>query len=137
MPKYAKNPDELNKLLEKELKRIVQQEITPLIEKKLYSAIQVNVYDAYKSSAINKYQRTDTLLNSASHDLIKDGAIVYMEAYSDDIYDVIESGQGYTWEHSAIYETQQARPFFSKLVEEINSGELTDEVTMLLDKSFK
>lgn len=131
---FADNPAELKRIIERDLKKAIQQKIVPELKKELGKIIEDRVYNTYSPSS---YVRTNELKRDGKILDFEDGALLYLNSHTEKVYDTIESGIGYSWTNSEIAKSKQARPFFSILVNDVDSGKYDSKIKARLDEAFK
>lgn len=115
MPTFN-NLKDLEKHLNNKIKNAMQTDVQKVARKTLKENVITEVYDAYSPS---QYERTGGLYQDSNIDSRIDETSEGIELSvrstrnenGRDIAKVIETGKGYEWEDSRIYQSEQARPF--------------------------
>lgn len=139
MPDF-KNLKELEKYINKKIKESLVTDVAQGVKETIKEHVQSDVYDQYNPTMYVRREANGGLLDDDNYLIkeIKDGVSVtnvttdggYSEEYYGDyathpdtwIVPIIESGVGYSWTRSKIYQTQQARPFMANSREELRNG---------------
>ena len=126
-----KNFTEAIKDVKEKINITLQNEVAEDIKELMKQHIKDDVYGVYTSSAKVPYVRRKEnggLLDDNNFQItfIKDKLIIKNITNGKDndewIIPIIETGKGYTWEKSEIYQTKQARPFNELTQEDLEGG---------------
>lgn len=121
------NLADLEKFMNNSIKSALANEVNETVRQTLKENIESEVYDKYTPQGKNPYQRTGGLLEDKNIESTFNGneLIVRSVRRSEDgrdIAEVIESGEGYTWTSSTIYDMQPfPRPFHATTAQELQS----------------
>lgn len=124
---------ECMKTLKSDLFDAVEQELAEELENAIRDSIYKRVYATYRptmyvrradkggitdtSKYVSAIYNSSEVAGSSASSLVE----IYLpfEDNGKNLISIIESGDGYTWEHSRIYQTHQPRPFLQEAAEDI------------------
>ena len=121
---------ELLPTLRKDVQSAVERNVTEELANAIRDSVYMNVYDAYYNkqyvrrgdkgglSDTRKYMRRAYSMGDSETVAEVSVEVLGSKQYLN-IVPIVESGRGYTWKHSAIYQSKQPRPFLDKAVEMI------------------
>lgn len=144
--KPAKTYIELEKQVLNALIKTIQNEIAKFIREWEQLRIDIDVYDYYDSLRGgynpspngNDYERTYQLRKDIQIQNTSSGAVIANESHTSEILNIIESGDGYSWNNSLIFKLNLPRPFFHNTITDIEDGLLYSDIKeILIKKGFK
>lgn len=124
--KIFNNFADLEKSLNNSIKSALYNEVNEAVRQTLKENVQTEVYDKYTPQGNNPYERTGGLLEDKNIESTFLGNELIVRSIRNengrDIAEVIESGEGYTWTNSTIYNMQPfPRPFHATTAQELQS----------------
>ncbi|TPG68896.1 hypothetical protein EEL31_10385 [Brevibacillus laterosporus] len=121
MPKF-KSIDELNKYLAKQISESLN-EVGDATKNTMQKHVKTDVYDAYTPT---QYDRTGQLRNDIEVKVKGNTVSISPIRRDGDKYipTIIETGHGYDWKNSNIYQSKQKRPFVQNTENEIVKNDL-------------
>jgi hypothetical protein len=124
MPEF-KSFAELEKYLNQQIKKSLSNEVADVARDTMSKHVMSDVYQAYEPT---QYQRTGDLYKDISTTMKNDNTLEIENVARDEesgrlIAPVVESGEGYEWKKSRIYQMQPfPRPFVENTAKELESG---------------
>lgn len=114
--------------LRKDVQEAVRRNVTEELANAVRDSVYANVYDQYYNkqyvrrgdkgglSDTHKYVQKTYTIGENETVAVNIVNVLGSEQYVN-IVPIVESGRGYTWKHSAIYQSKQPRPFLDAAVE--------------------
>jgi hypothetical protein len=124
MPEFKSLAD-IEKYLNQKIKKSLSNEVADVARDTMSKHVMSDVYQAYEPA---QYQRTGDLYKDISTAMKNDNTLEIENVARDEetgrlIAPVVESGEGYEWEKSRIYQMQPfPRPFVENTAKELESG---------------
>jgi hypothetical protein len=124
MPEFKSLAD-LEKYLNQQIKKSLLNEVADVARDTMSKHVMSDVYQAYEPT---QYQRTGDLYKDISTTMKNDNTLEIENVARDEesgrlIAPVVESGEGYEWEKSRIYQMQPfPRPFVENTAKELENG---------------
>jgi hypothetical protein len=124
MPEFKSFAD-LEKYLNQQIKKSLSNEVADVARDTMSKHVMSDVYQAYEPT---QYQRTGDLYKDISTTMKNDNTLEIENVARDEesgrlIAPVVESGEGYEWKKSRIYQMQPfPRPFVENTAKELESG---------------
>jgi hypothetical protein len=124
MPEFKSFAD-LEKYLNQKIKKSLSNEVADVARDTMSKHVMSDVYQAYEPT---QYQRTGDLYKDISTTMKNDNTLEIENVARDEesgrlIAPVVESGEGYEWKKSRIYQMQPfPRPFVENTAKELESG---------------
>jgi hypothetical protein len=124
MPEFKSLAD-IEKYLNQKIKKSLSNEVADVARDTMSKHVMSDVYQAYEPT---QYQRTGDLYKDISTAMKNDNTLEIENVARDEetgrlIAPVVESGEGYEWEKSRIYQMQPfPRPFVENTAKELESG---------------
>jgi hypothetical protein len=124
MPEFKSLAD-IEKYLNQKIKKSLSNEVADVARDTMSKHVMSDVYQAYEPT---QYQRTGDLYKDISTAMKNDNTLEIENIARDEetgrlIAPVVESGEGYEWEKSRIYQMQPfPRPFVENTAKELESG---------------
>jgi len=131
---------ELEAQVEHRLVMIIQNEIARFIILNEQRHIDQDVYQAYDkvrggynpSPEGSDYERTYELKWNINKNPHAKGTVVSNDSHDANILTGIETGIGYDWQNSLIFQMEMPRPFFENFTTELSSGYYYESIRKLL-----
>jgi hypothetical protein len=124
MPEFKSLAD-LEKYLNQQIKKSLSSEVADVARDTMSKHVMSDVYQAYEPT---QYQRTGDLYKDISTTMKNDNTLEIENVARDEesgrlIAPVVESGEGYEWKKSRIYQMQPfPRPFVENTAKELENG---------------
>jgi hypothetical protein len=124
MPEFKSLAD-LEKYLNQKIKKSLSNEVADVARDTMSKHVMSDVYQAYEPT---QYQRTGDLYKDISTTMKNDNTLEIENVARDEetgrlIAPVVESGEGYEWKKSRIYQMQPfPRPFVENTAKELENG---------------
>lgn len=124
MPEFKSFAD-LEKYLNQKIKKSLSNEVADVARDTMSKHVMSDVYQAYEPT---QYQRTGDLYKDISTTMKNDNTLEIENVARDEesgrlIAPVVESGEGYEWKKSRIYQMQPfPRPFVENTAKELENG---------------
>lgn len=99
-------------------KKSLVNDVGKKVKQVMQEHVQTDVYEAYTPT---QDTRTGDLAREIEIKPLNDGVVITPIREDEGRYIpyIIESGEGYNWEHSRIYKTKQKRPFVENTAQEL------------------
>jgi spermidine synthase len=136
MPEFA-DLDELQKFLNGEIKKALVSDVVDVARDTMSDHVMSDVYNKYTPS---QYQRTGDLYKDIKTTLVNDNTLTVEDTARDNdtgrlIAPIVESGTGYQWTNSRIYNMQPfPREFVKETYNELSNGKAKNALANGLKK---
>lgn len=127
MPNILEQFEKWKNKLDEAINDALEKEVLDEAKTVMKEEIQERVYDAYTPTKYKRRMQNGGLLDDKNikHQVLTGSHTLYVRNVTDNGFTVetVETGKGYTWKNSAIYQNPFPRPFHKPAEEElINSG---------------
>lgn len=115
---------DLEKYINEMITKALEEDVAEVARQTMQEKIQTDVYKAYTPT---QYERTGGLLQDVEVHLINENTLEIQDTRTDEvngrlITPVIESGIGYEWTKSEIYQRELPRPFVEETAKALEDG---------------